>query len=73
MLVVQTPDQDCQGFLERVRERLDRVGVQRPTVEVRFQDLTAEARVYVAQARNIPNLINFVRTAAQVRTVCRSC
>ena len=42
------------------------MGVNRPTVEVRFQDVTAQARVFKDQSRNIPNLLNFLTSALQV-------
>ena len=46
--------------------------MQRPTVEVRFQDLHAEAKVYTDQSRNIPNLLNFFRQGAQVCSYLRA-
>jgi len=55
-----TSEQDNERFLSKVKERLLRVGVQQPCVEVRFEDLSVNADVYVG-SRALPSLINFTR------------
>lgn len=57
---LETFDQDNEAFLRKFRARLDRVGLALPTVEVRFEDVSAEARVYVG-TRALPSLANFTR------------
>ena len=42
-----------------------RVGVQQPTVEVRFEDLNVEAEVFVGN-RGLPTVINSYRNFVQV-------
>ncbi|CAM6058811.1 unnamed protein product [Sphagnum tenellum] len=55
-----TNEQDNERLLNRINERLHRVGIQQPTVEVRFQNLFVNAEVYVG-SRALPTLINFTR------------
>lgn len=43
-----------------------RVGIKEPTVEVRFQNLTIEADVYVGE-RGLPSVINAYRNFVEVR------
>jgi len=42
-----------------------RVGVQQPTVEVRFQNLSVNAEVYVG-TRALPTILNFYRNIVEV-------
>ncbi|XP_024534219.1 ABC transporter G family member 37 isoform X1 [Selaginella moellendorffii] len=46
-------------FVKRLRERIDRVGVELPKIEVRFEGLTVEAQTHVGK-RALPTLYNFV-------------
>ncbi|XP_027174773.1 ABC transporter G family member 31 [Coffea eugenioides] len=55
-----TSDQDNYKLLAAVKERLDRVGIEIPKVEVRFQDLNITANVQVG-SRALPTLVNFSR------------
>lgn len=57
---LETEDQDAFRFLTKVKARLERVGIEVPTVEVRFKDLNVEADVYVG-TRGIPSVINSYR------------
>jgi hypothetical protein len=41
------------------------VGIQQPTVEVRFQNLFINAEVYVGN-RALPTLLNFTRNIVEV-------
>ncbi|KAK1312861.1 ABC transporter G family member 31 [Acorus calamus] len=63
-LVVQralaTKDQDNFNLLVGIKERLDRVGLEVPKVEVRFENLNVSASVHVG-TRSLPTLVNFVR------------
>jgi hypothetical protein len=52
---------------ERCRERIDRVGMELPKVEVRFERLKVEVEVHVGR-RALPTLPNFV-----LNLVCRVC
>ncbi|MED6171515.1 transcription factor [Stylosanthes scabra] len=56
--LVKIPEEDNERFLLKLRERIDRVGVDIPTIEVRFENLNVEAQVYVG-SRALPTLHNF--------------
>ncbi|MED6115266.1 transcription factor [Stylosanthes scabra] len=56
--LVKIPEEDNERFLLKLRERMDRVGLDIPTIEVRFEDLNVEAQVYVG-SRALPTLHNF--------------
>ncbi|KAL9227633.1 hypothetical protein vseg_003301 [Gypsophila vaccaria] len=45
-------------FLSKLKHRIHRVGIQIPTIEVRFQNLNIEAEAYVG-SRALPTLVNF--------------
>ncbi|BDA47821.1 probable pleiotropic drug resistance protein 1 [Coccomyxa sp. Obi] len=57
---LQTSDQDNELFLRKFRERVDRAGVDVPTVEVRADGLSVDSSVYVG-GRAMPTLINAYR------------
>ncbi|XP_059597445.1 pleiotropic drug resistance protein 2 [Vitis vinifera] len=50
-------EEDNEKFLLRLRERTDRVGVEIPKIEVRFEHLSIEGDAYVG-TRALPTLIN---------------
>jgi len=53
-------DEESEQLLHKVRERLDRVGIELPTVEVRYEDLSIKANCHVGN-RGLPTLANVVR------------
>ncbi|KAJ3692072.1 hypothetical protein LUZ60_012422 [Juncus effusus] len=55
--VFRVAEEDNEKFLRKLRDRIDRVGIQLPTVEVRFENLTVEAKVHVG-SRALPTLTN---------------
>ncbi|XP_030447307.1 ABC transporter G family member 31 [Syzygium oleosum] len=55
-----TNDQDNYRLLSAVKERLDRVGLEVPQVEVRFENLNIEANVQTG-SRALPTLVNYTR------------
>ncbi|XP_068637695.1 ABC transporter G family member 42-like [Aristolochia californica] len=57
-------EEDNEKFLRKFRERIDKVGIQLPTVEVRFEHLTIEANCYVG-TRALPTLLNTARNLAE--------
>ncbi|KAK3426679.1 hypothetical protein EUGRSUZ_F03073 [Eucalyptus grandis] len=57
-------DVDNAKFLTKLRSRLDRVGIQLPTIEVRFEQLRVEADCYVG-SRALPTLLNEARNIAE--------
>ncbi|GMH11886.1 hypothetical protein Nepgr_013727 [Nepenthes gracilis] len=57
--LVKIAEEDHEKFLLRLRERIDRVGIDIPTIEVRFERLNVDAEVYVG-SRALPSVFNFV-------------
>lgn len=56
--LVRVADEDNEKFLKKLKNRLDRVGIENPTIEVRFENLEIHADAYVGN-RGVPNIINF--------------
>ncbi|KAF8643503.1 hypothetical protein HU200_066853 [Digitaria exilis] len=48
---------DHQRFLSKFKDRVDRVGIELPTIEVRYQNLNVEAEAYVG-SRGLPTIFN---------------
>ncbi|KMS96494.1 hypothetical protein BVRB_9g224870 [Beta vulgaris subsp. vulgaris] len=57
-------EEDNEKFLTKLRDRIDKVGIRLPTVEVRFEHLTIEADCYVGN-RALPTLPNAARNFAE--------
>ncbi|XLQ98847.1 hypothetical protein S83_065046 [Arachis hypogaea] len=55
--IFKVAEEDNEKFLTKFRNRIDKVGIKLPTVEVRFQNLTVEANSYVG-SRALPTLPN---------------
>eukprot|EP01018_Ginkgo_biloba_P025406 Gb_34606 [translate_table: standard] len=53
-------EEDNEKFLRRLRARIDRIGIELPTVEVRFQHLSVAAECFVG-GRSLPTLWNTAR------------
>ncbi|KAI3761584.1 hypothetical protein L1987_52004 [Smallanthus sonchifolius] len=58
--IFRVADADNEIFLRKFRDRVDKVGISLPTVEVRFQNLSIEADCHVGH-RALPTLINTAR------------
>ncbi|ONK80704.1 uncharacterized protein A4U43_C01F20830 [Asparagus officinalis] len=56
--LVRVAEEDNERFLLKLKNRLDRVGIENPTIEVRFENLDIGAEVYVGD-RGVPNALNF--------------
>ncbi|CAK9171344.1 unnamed protein product, partial [Ilex paraguariensis] len=56
--LVKNPEEDNEKFLLKLKERIDRVGISLPTIEVRFEHLNVDAEAYVG-SRALPTLFNF--------------
>ncbi|OVA03884.1 ABC transporter-like [Macleaya cordata] len=55
--LVNIMDVDNEFFVRKLRERIDRVGITLPEVEVRYDHLSVDANVYVG-GRAMPTLVN---------------
>ncbi|GFP99542.1 pleiotropic drug resistance protein 1 [Phtheirospermum japonicum] len=56
--LVNTVEEDNEKFLLKLRNRIDRVGIDMPTIEVRFEHLNIDAEAYSA-SRALPTFVNF--------------
>ncbi|KAK2446080.1 pleiotropic drug resistance protein [Trifolium repens] len=56
--LVKISEQDNEKFLLKLRQRIDRVGLDFPTIEVRFEHLNVEAEACVG-SRALPTILNF--------------
>ncbi|RVW28720.1 Pleiotropic drug resistance protein 1 [Vitis vinifera] len=57
--VGENRDEDNEKFLLKLKNRIDRVGIDLPEIEVRFEHLTIDAEAYVG-SRALPSFINSV-------------
>ncbi|XP_016466204.1 pleiotropic drug resistance protein 2 [Nicotiana tabacum] len=55
--ILKVVEDDNEQFLTRLRNRTDRVGIEIPKIEVRFQNLSVEGDAYVG-TRALPTLLN---------------
>ncbi|XWS59522.1 hypothetical protein CRYUN_Cryun08bG0129100 [Craigia yunnanensis] len=55
--MLKVVEEDNENFLRRLRDRTDRVGIEIPKIEVRFEHLEVEGDVYVG-SRALPTLLN---------------
>ncbi|XP_010527497.1 PREDICTED: ABC transporter G family member 29-like, partial [Tarenaya hassleriana] len=62
--IFKVAEEDNEKFLKKFRKRIDRVGIQLPTVEVRFENLTIEANCQVG-SRALPTLPNVALNIAE--------
>ncbi|KAG8379880.1 hypothetical protein BUALT_Bualt07G0135300 [Buddleja alternifolia] len=56
--LVNVAEEDNEKFLLKLKNRIDRVGIDLPTIEVRFENLKVDAEAYVG-SRALPSFINF--------------
>jgi len=56
--ILRVTEEDNERFLLKLRDRINRVGIELPKIEVRFEQLTIDADVYVGD-RALPTLFNF--------------
>ncbi|KAJ9692524.1 hypothetical protein PVL29_011532 [Vitis rotundifolia] len=55
--LVKTAEEDNEKFLLKLKNRIDRVGIDLPQIEVRFEHLTIDAEAHVG-SRALPSFIN---------------
>ncbi|KAE8688565.1 hypothetical protein F3Y22_tig00110963pilonHSYRG00068 [Hibiscus syriacus] len=59
-MLFRVAEEDNERFLSKFRNRIDKVGIRLPTVEVRFEHLTIEADCYIGSWA-LPSLPNAAR------------
>lgn len=57
--LVNVTEEDNEKFLLKLKNRIERVGIDIPTIEVRYENLCVEAEVYVG-SRALPSFVNFM-------------
>ncbi|XP_074275947.1 pleiotropic drug resistance protein 1-like [Silene latifolia] len=57
--LVHITEDDNENFLMKLKGRIERVGIEIPTIEVRYENLNVEAEVFVG-SRALPTFINFI-------------
>ncbi|XP_043722733.1 ABC transporter G family member 42-like [Telopea speciosissima] len=62
--IFKVAEKDNEKFLHKLKNRIDRVGIQLPTVEVRFEQLTVDADCYIG-SRALPTLPNAARNLSE--------
>ncbi|KAE8678601.1 Pleiotropic drug resistance protein 12 [Hibiscus syriacus] len=63
-MLFKVAEEDNEKYLKKFRNRIDRVGIKLPTVEVRFEHLTIKADCYIG-SRALPSLTNVARNIAE--------
>ncbi|MCO5565028.1 hypothetical protein L7F22_018698 [Adiantum nelumboides] len=58
--LLKVTEEDNERFLVKLRNRIDKVGIELPTVEVRFENFTIDAQCHVG-SRALPTLWNTIR------------
>ncbi|XP_050212983.1 pleiotropic drug resistance protein 1-like isoform X2 [Mercurialis annua] len=56
--LVKIAEDNNEEFLLKLKDRIDKVGLEMPTIEVRFEHLNVEAEAYVG-SRALPTMFNF--------------
>ncbi|KAF8035905.1 hypothetical protein BT93_C1815 [Corymbia citriodora subsp. variegata] len=56
--LLNTAEEDNEKFLLNLKQRIERVGLEFPTIEVRFEHLNVETEAYVG-SRALPTIFNF--------------
>ncbi|KAL5975824.1 transcription factor [Asimina triloba] len=56
--LIRVAEEDNEKFLMKLKNRINQVGIDLPTIEVRFEHLTIDAEAYVG-GRGLPTVLNF--------------
>ncbi|KAE9459463.1 hypothetical protein C3L33_08630, partial [Rhododendron williamsianum] len=63
--LLRIAEEGNENFLLQLKERINRVGIVLPNIEVRFQNLSVDAEAYVG-SRALPTIFNFFFNAFQL-------
>ncbi|XP_017975825.1 PREDICTED: pleiotropic drug resistance protein 3 isoform X4 [Theobroma cacao] len=64
-------EEDNLQLLKKLKERMDRVGLKLPTIEVRYENLCVEAECEVVHGKPLPTLWNTIKSIFSV-SLCKS-
>ncbi|XP_042498687.1 ABC transporter G family member 39-like [Macadamia integrifolia] len=56
--LVRIAEEDNENFLFKLKNRMQQVGIEVPTIEVRFEHLNIGAQAYIG-SRGLPSMLNF--------------
>ncbi|XP_010249928.1 PREDICTED: ABC transporter G family member 39-like [Nelumbo nucifera] len=56
--LIRVAEEDNEKFLLKLKDRMERVGIENPTIEVRFEQLNIGAEAYIG-SRALPTILNF--------------
>lgn len=62
--ILKTVEEDNDKFLHRLRDRIDRVSIEIPKIEVRFENFSVEGDAYLG-TRALPTLLNSTMNAVE--------
>ncbi|KAK3043568.1 hypothetical protein RJ639_002147 [Escallonia herrerae] len=62
--ILKIVEEDNEKFLRGLRDRTDRVGIELPKIEVRFENVSVEGDVYIG-SRALPTLLNVTMNAIE--------
>ncbi|KAI3866681.1 hypothetical protein MKW92_039907 [Papaver armeniacum] len=62
--LLRVAEEDNEKFLTKLKNRIDRVGLDLPTIEVRYENLSIGAESY-GQGRDLPTLLNSTVNAVE--------
>ncbi|PKU71423.1 ABC transporter G family member 38-like [Dendrobium catenatum] len=62
--IFREAEEDIDTFPKKLRDRIDKVGIDLPTVEIRFENLSVEAKCHVG-TRALPTLLNVTINIAE--------
>ncbi|XP_058112249.1 pleiotropic drug resistance protein 1-like [Magnolia sinica] len=57
--LIKVAEEDNEKFLLKMKNRIDQVGIELPTIEVRFEHLNIDAEAYIG-SRALPTFLNFI-------------
>ncbi|XP_031484243.1 pleiotropic drug resistance protein 3-like isoform X2 [Nymphaea colorata] len=62
--LIKDIEEDNRKLLSKLRKRLDKVGIKLPTVEVRYKNLSVDAKCEVVDGKPLPTLWNATKSIA---------
>ncbi|XP_043687959.1 pleiotropic drug resistance protein 3-like [Telopea speciosissima] len=67
--LIKNVENDNLRLLQKLRDRIDRVAVKLPTVEVRYKNLSVEAECEVVHGKPLPTLWNSFRSTVNCSSI----
>ncbi|KAL5700491.1 drug-responsive transcription factor pdr3 [Ranunculus cassubicifolius] len=61
--LINNIEEDNRKMLKKLKQRIDKVGVKLPTVELRFSNLSVEAKVKLVHGKPLPTLWNSLKSS----------